>query len=311
MKRKKILFVVSNLKVGGGAEKSVSLISSGLSKYYDVELLTFYDFDNEYSYDVKRHSFGFKYRQNIFAKGFRFLFVFPFLLRRFLKKNRYNLVVSNAEDANLVSLVTKKFFYKFRLWTVIRNNVFDKGNSYYYFRNFHKASDNIIVLTKALQKKFPFKTSVIGNAIEIDEIDSMKKEPLEEKELFKKKTILMVGRFTTQKNYSWFFDVFKKLGRKDVNLLILGNGVMENELIERAKNIGNIYFLGTKKNVYKYMNKADVFVLASLYEGMPRVLMEALAVGCVCVANDCVSGPRELLDVSLDKRLKGYEKTKY
>ena len=309
MKKKKILFVVSNLKVGGGAEKSVSLISSGISKYYDVELLTFYDFDNEYPYDVKRHSFGFKYRQNIFAKGFRFLFIFPFLLRKFLKKNRYDLVVSNAEDANLVSLITKKFFYNFKLWTVIRNNIFDKKNVYYRFSFLQKYSDKIIVLTKALQSKCPFDSVVLENALDFNEIQIKRKEkiPREEQTLFNKKTILMIGRLSEQKNHLWFFEIFKKL--KDVNLIIIGNGPLEKKLKQKAYK--NIYFLGTKNNVYKYLNKCDVFVLPSLYEGMPRVLMEALACGCVCVANDCETGPRELLGVELTKELKRYKQTKY
>jgi glycosyltransferase involved in cell wall biosynthesis len=73
----------------------------------------------------------------------------------------------------------------------------------------------------------------------------------------------------------------------------------------------NVHFLGIKKNVFPYLKKTDVFALPSLYEGMPRVLMEALACGCTCVVNDFKTGSRELLDVGLNEELKTFRKTKY
>ena len=309
--KKKVLLVISNLGIGGGAEKSTTLLARGLKNYYDVELLTFYDFEQEYGHDVRRHSFGFKYSKNIFIKGLRFLLIFPFFLRRFLKKNRYDVVVSGGGDSNLVTSLTRGVFYKnFTLWLVIRADI--RNGIYKRLSFLYKHAEKIIVLTKALQKRIKYKSTVIENAIEVSEI-SRKNEsiPEDEKKLFDKKTILMIGRLAEQKNHLWFFDVFKRLNRKDVNLLIIGSGPKEKELKEKAKDMSNVYFLGRKENVYKYLNNTSVFVLPSLFEGMPRALMEALAVGCVSVANDCQTGPRELLEVSLEKNLKSYEKTKY
>lgn len=308
----KILFIISNLKIGGGAEKSVMLLTKELKKYYDVELLTFYDFKEEYFYDVKRHSFNFNYSESLINKVKNLLFLFPLKLRNFLKKNKYDLVISNAEDANVVSILCKKYFYNYKLWTVIRNDIFGKKHPYHKFNFLQRYADKRIVLTKALQQRTEFDTTVIENATELDEINNKKyKGIIKEKDLFEKKTILMVGRLAPQKNYKWFIqEVFNKLSM-DINLLILGTGPLEQELKELTKNNKNIHFLGVKENPYMYMNKADVFVLPSLFEGMPRVLMEALACGCVCVANDCETGPRELLNVPLNKELKTYTKTEY
>lgn len=309
MKKKKLLFVVSNLGIGGGAEKSVALVAKGLKDFYDVEILTFYDFKEEYKCPVKRHSLGFNYSNSLVKKGFRLLFYFPYLVSGFLKRNKYDVVISNAEDANVTCLVSKKVFFDFNLWTVIRNDVFDKSHPYRRVNFLQKYADKRIVLTKALQSKCPFDSVVLENALDFNEIQIKRKEkiPREEQTLFNKKTILMIGRLSEQKNHLWFFEIFKKL--KDVNLIIIGNGPLEKKLKQKAYK--NIYFLGTKNNVYKYLNKCDVFVLPSLYEGMPRVLMEALACGCVCVANDCETGPRELLGVELTKELKRYKQTKY
>jgi len=53
---------------------------------------------------------------------------------------------------------------------------------------------------------------------------------------------------------------------------------------------------GFVSNPYKYMGKANVFVLSSIYEGFANVLVEALACGIPVVSTDCESGPREILD---------------
>ncbi len=53
---------------------------------------------------------------------------------------------------------------------------------------------------------------------------------------------------------------------------------------------------GFVDNPYAFMARAAVFVLSSTYEGLPGVLIEALACGCPVVSTDCPSGPREILD---------------
>lgn len=303
---KRILLVVSNLKVGGGAEKSVSLLAKGLSSHYDVSVLTFYDFKDEYDVSVKRYSFGFKYSDSMLKKMFRILVLFPLKLRSFLKQHSFDLVISNAEDANVVSLLCKRI-YSYPLWTVIRNDICDASNVYYRFRGFHKWSDKNIVLTQEFAQKFSYPCVVIPNALEVSEISRLKSEAVAEKELFKRKTILLVGRLSAQKNHEWFFDVVRSFS--SVNVLVIGSGPLEGIL--RSIAPPNVHFLGLKKNVYVYMSRCTVFVLPSLYEGMPRVLMEALACGCRCVVQDFKTGARELLGVGLSEKVSGLVRTEY
>lgn len=81
-------------------------------------------------------------------------------------------------------------------------------------------------------------------------------------------------------------------------LLILGDGPLRQELQSRINELGladHISLVGYVNNPLPYFVKADVFVLSSLVEGMPNVLVEAMMCGCTPVATDCPTGPRELL----------------
>ncbi|MFW6220528.1 MAG: glycosyltransferase, partial [Nanoarchaeota archaeon] len=285
--RKKILFIVSNMKIGGGAERSVSYLCTGLKKHYDVELLTFYNDKKEYSVNVKRHSFNDKNKSNLLIKFYRFFVKYPLKLRKFLKKNNYDLVVSNAQDANLVSQITKKIFYKnFKLWSVIRadiqNKVYDK------LKSLNNESDKIITICKSLEDKYSKiftqkKITTLYNALDFEEIQKKLREkiPLAEEKLYNKKTITMIGRFVPQKNYFFLIEVFKEIlkERGDIKLLIFGTGAQKQKIknkIKKEKLEHKIILMGVKKNIFPYLKKTNVFVLPSLYEGMPRALMEAL-----------------------------------
>jgi len=79
----------------------------------------------------------------------------------------------------------------------------------------------------------------------------------------------------------------------------LGEGELENELRELTKSLGlknDVFFLGWQKNPFKFLARAKVFVLSSLWEGLPNTLIEALACGVPAVSTDCSSGPNEIIE---------------
>jgi glycosyltransferase involved in cell wall biosynthesis len=85
---------------------------------------------------------------------------------------------------------------------------------------------------------------------------------------------------------------------RSVRLLILGDGPLRDELEELIYLCGLrhcVDLVGCVENPLKYFYRSDVFVLSSLVEGMPNVLVEAMMCGCTPVATDCPTGPRELL----------------
>ncbi len=116
--------------------------------------------------------------------------------------------------------------------------------------------------------------------------------------------VLNVGRLTYQKDQAMLIRAFSKLRRKhQARLLILGDGEERESLERLAKenglkigNDGDLLLPGFVENPYKYMAKSAVFALSSRFEGLPTVLIEALACGSAVVSTDCPSGPSEILD---------------
>jgi len=112
-------------------------------------------------------------------------------------------------------------------------------------------------------------------------------------------TILAVGRLEPQKDYATLIRAFGLLEPKhDARLLILGEGSLRCELQALIDNLGlaeRVQLAGFVNNPYAYMGRASVFAMSSRWEGLPTVLIEALACGAAVVSTDCPSGPSEIL----------------
>lgn len=112
--------------------------------------------------------------------------------------------------------------------------------------------------------------------------------------------ILGVGSLDPRKGFLDLLTAFALVRRRrDVHLVILGEGKQRNELESRVAELGLegvVSLPGAVANPYAWMARAEVFVLPSYFEGLPTVLIEAMACGCPVVATDCPTGPREILE---------------
>lgn len=111
--------------------------------------------------------------------------------------------------------------------------------------------------------------------------------------------ILAAGRLTTQKNFPSLIRAFKAVRQAcGARLVILGEGEDRPALagLVRALSLEDCVSLpGFVANPFAYMARAAAFVLSSDWEGLPGVLIQALACGTPVIATDCHSGPREVL----------------
>lgn len=111
--------------------------------------------------------------------------------------------------------------------------------------------------------------------------------------------ILAVGRMSRQKDYPTLIRAFALLAaRRPCRLVILGQGEDRAEIEQLVESLGiadRVSLPGWVENPLAFMSRASLFALSSIYEGLPTVLLEAMACGCPCVSTDCPSGPSEIL----------------
>lgn len=111
---------------------------------------------------------------------------------------------------------------------------------------------------------------------------------------------ISVGRLCRQKDQATLLKAFARLRERHLaRLMILGEGPLRLELEELAAWLGigeDLSLTGFVDNPYAFMSQAAGLVLSSIYEGLPTVLVEAMACGCPVVSTDCPSGPAEILD---------------
>ena len=111
--------------------------------------------------------------------------------------------------------------------------------------------------------------------------------------------LLAVGRLTKQKAFDVLIRAFIEVRKnRPARLMILGEGEERTTLegLIREYNLEkDIILPGFIPNPYPYMAHAAAFVLSSRWEGLPTVLVEAMALGARIISTDCPSGPREIL----------------
>ncbi len=111
--------------------------------------------------------------------------------------------------------------------------------------------------------------------------------------------VLGVGRLHYQKDFPTLLRAFARVRAvRAVRLVILGEGEQRAALQQLVTELGlaaDVALPGFDLNPFAYMARAAVFVLSSVYEGLPGALIQALACGCPVVSTDCPSGPAEIL----------------
>ena len=113
-----------------------------------------------------------------------------------------------------------------------------------------------------------------------------------------------VGNFIEQKNHNFLIEIFSELHKVNskIKSLLVSDGMLMPIIQEKVRLLkldNSVVFLGKTMEVEKYFQAMDVFVLRSLLEGLPLVLVEAQSSGLVCVVSDTVSKEADLTGTSV------------
>jgi glycosyltransferase involved in cell wall biosynthesis len=279
-----------------GAEVFASQLSEHLHQQgVEVSILSLYDGPNA----------ALPTRLNIGCLSAKSSFDFTTMkkLSKIIKENKVDIVQANAGDTLQFAALSKMFFnWKskliFRNASTMSRYVHSLQKKLFY-RFLFRAVDHIVSVSKSsaedLCRLFPGtakKISVVP--IGIESPGNILKQRNNEAPV-----ILHVGGFSFEKNHTGLINIFSEVLRQfpTAKLWLVGDGALKNkvEAFAKEKNIfHNIDFLGSRTDVHELMQRSNLFVLPSIIEGLPAVILEAMAVSLPVVAYN-VGGIHEVI----------------
>jgi glycosyltransferase involved in cell wall biosynthesis len=141
-----------------------------------------------------------------------------------------------------------------------------------------------------------FSNTVIYNPTELEELENLADEPVDVDSLGD--YLVHIGRFNRAKRHDRLIDAFSKMTNTSVKLVLLGNGGLLEKAQQQVKALGledRVIFKGFLANPYPYLKHSKGLVLTSDFEGLPTVLIEAIALEKPILTTDCSGGVSEII----------------
>lgn len=292
----KITLLIGSL-AGGGAERVVCNLANYLvNKGHEVTILTVSDQQTYMIEKDVRHIILYGESKSKLPHGIINI-IRLYRMNRYFRKNEMDIYITFLPKLSSFILAQKKFIScpillaeradpdTFCSSSKKNNKIFKKyyprANGYIFqtdnARNYYKMYgidvENSVVIPNAINPEF-VRPRYQG---------------------IRRKVIAGAGRLREQKNFSLLIRSFAKISKKypDYVLEIYGDGPLRDELEKEAENLDigeKVKFQGYVNNLGDRIQDITLFVLSSEYEGMPNVLMEAMALGLPVISTDCPAG---------------------
>jgi GalNAc-alpha-(1->4)-GalNAc-alpha-(1->3)-diNAcBac-PP-undecaprenol alpha-1,4-N-acetyl-D-galactosaminyltransferase len=282
---------------GGGAQRVLSVLANTFCMTHNVKVISF---SNESAFELN-NKIELANLHNGKIKNHTIRSFVNLYNHYKVKRNRPDVIVTFMPENALISIPVSKFF---GIKHIVSEHTNHKANSKFYKKKWtrkllYPCADIITILTSYDYNFYSKKNKnvvIIPNPI----------SPLKKNRQFenRKKNILAAGSLNRYRNKG--FDSLLHIAapllhqNKEWCLTIAGAGKEGmNELKKICIELGideQVYFPGFCDNIYELMQQSQIFTLTSKFEGLPMVLMEALSNGLACIAYDCVSGPRDLIN---------------
>ena len=299
----KILYVVKNMRLANGVASYVMNYYRKLKNEPHVRMhfLIVTDVPSPY-YDEIKSDGNNVYILPSYKKSF--FKINKYLLELF-KKEKYDIIHCNTiNSSSLILKSAKKFGIPVR---ILHSHATQNGDNILkrfigiLFKSISIRNANVYFACSKYAGESIFKNlnfDVIPNAINISKFQfnrQVRNEIRKKENISDDKIVVMtVGRITTQKNPFFIVDIMKKIKNinKDIIFWWLGSGDLDNEIkqyITENKLQNRIKLFGTVSNVNEYYSAADIFILPSLFEGLPVVGIEAQISGMTTLFSDNIT----------------------
>lgn len=146
----------------------------------------------------------------------------------------------------------------------------------------------------------PKSYEVINNPYDIREIRKKARQPIDGC-FAGYVNLLCVGRLVPEKGYETILRAIAQVNA-NIHLHILGDGPLRAVLQDLVRQLGigeRVSFYGNVGNPFPFYAKSEIYISGSVAEGFPNALVESMALGCIPIHSDCVSGPREILSTAV------------
>lgn len=310
MNRSTITILVPSLGVGGSIRSAIRLAEGISQRGYQVDLVSMRNLDalaGEVPESVRLIRFG--------ASRVRWSLI---SLIRYLKAEQPRAVIAVSTVANLMALAAIRLArtstplliteHNYLSSKAAKDDRWTEQQSPRLARLMYHRADRIATVSEGVADDLARTTCIDREEIEVIhnptysiDCDHMAARPVDD-DWFASgapPVILAVGRLHRQKDFPTLLHAFQELRLRHVaRLMILGEGPQRLELEELVRHLGltnDVRLPGFDPNPYRYMSRSRMFVLSSLWEGLPGVLIQAMSAECPVISTDCHSGPREIL----------------
>ncbi|MFD1359100.1 glycosyltransferase family 4 protein [Fictibacillus halophilus] len=230
-------------------------------------------------------------------------------LKSFIKRINPDLIHLHSSKAGLIGrisgrLVRKPIIFTAHGWAFTEGTSSSKRGIYILVERFVGGFTDKIICVSEFDRQIAIKNNVapegrlitVHNGVEnIKSITHKKKSP---NNIVPK--IIMVARFSPQKDYKTLVEALSKVeGKYEVLLVGEGELLSETQSYVRELNLTDkVHFLGMRKDIPELLDSSDIFVLSTNYEGLPLSIIEAMSKKLPVIATD-VGGVSELIEQNL------------
>lgn len=307
---KKLVFLHKNLVIGGVEKVLLNLLKNLDRNKFKLKLILL-EKQGELIVEIPKDiEVIYLKKKCLFQKNFFILKVFKTIINTISYLIQMNKMIEKDEillNINIRNIVINSSIYLFKNQKIgwIHGNILnDYGKiqekvNYLLFNQYIKIFNISDQGKKDFDNKFyklKMKNRILYNSFDIDTIiKKSNRDVIQEKNY-----LLTIGRLDYEKGFDILIEAMSLLKQEGINevLYIIGDGKEREKLEKQIKNLklsNNVFLLGFKINPYSWLKNAKLYILSSRGEGLPTVLIEALACQKAIVSTNCRCGPNEIL----------------